>query len=93
MKGQSFFKFNPRARGNQQTQGFVKILLSKETGIVEGVHIIGAQAGEQVMQGVMALMNKNTGCQLSRLSHPHPSFAESFKGAAQNACAERKKYL
>ena len=45
------FTANGRAKANQQTDGFVKILADAKTDRVLGVHIVGADAGNMIARG------------------------------------------
>ena len=44
------FTANGRAKANQQTDGFVKILADAKTDRVLGVHIVGADAGKMIAE-------------------------------------------
>lgn len=73
---------NPRAKCNDETDGFIKILVEKETNRILGVHMIGPQVGEQIMEAVLCLEFSTTSDLIGRVSHGHPMFAEAFKDAA-----------
>ena len=45
------FTANGRAKANQQTDGFVKILADAKTDRVLGVHIVGSDAGNMIARG------------------------------------------
>lgn len=81
-KGVTPFTANPRAKCNDETDGFIKILVEKETNKILGVHMIGPQVGEQIMEAVLCLEYSTTSDLIGRISHGHPSFAEAFKDAA-----------
>ena len=44
------FTANGRAKANQQTEGFVKILADAKTDRVLGVHIVGPDAGKMIAE-------------------------------------------
>ena len=46
---------NSRARTNNESEGFVKILADGITNKILGVHIIGPNAGEMLGEGVLAM--------------------------------------
>ena len=48
------FTANGRAKANQQTDGFVKILADAKTDRVLGVHIVGADAGNMIAEAAVA---------------------------------------
>eukprot|EP00827_Trimyema_finlayi_P003676 TRINITY_DN337_c0_g1_i4.p1 TRINITY_DN337_c0_g1~~TRINITY_DN337_c0_g1_i4.p1 ORF type:complete len:502 (+),score=223.46 TRINITY_DN337_c0_g1_i4:2-1507(+) len=75
----------PRAKCNDETDGFIKILADKKTNKILGVHMIGAQVAEQIIVATYCLEYGTTVNLVSRMSAGHPSFNEAFKDAAQ-AC-------
>lgn len=81
-KGTTPLTANPRAKCNDETDGFIKILVEKETNKILGVHMIGPQVGEQIMEAVLCLEYSTTSDLIGRISHGHPMFAEAFKDAA-----------
>jgi dihydrolipoamide dehydrogenase len=65
------FAANSRAKTNLDTEGFVKILVEKETGKILGVHIIGPNAGEMISEGVVALSYGASAEDIARTNHAH----------------------
>jgi|TARA_R110002003_G_scaffold104_37_gene8519 hypothetical protein len=49
------FSANSRAKTNLDTDGVVKFLADAETDRILGIHIIGANAGEMIAEGTLAL--------------------------------------
>ena len=49
------FTANGRAKANQQTDGFVKILADAKTDRVLGVHIVGPDAGNMIAEAAVAM--------------------------------------
>jgi dihydrolipoamide dehydrogenase len=76
---------NSRAKCNDETEGFIKFLVCKKTNKILGIHMIGPQVGEQVMEGVLCIEYGTTSDLIGRTSHGHPTFAEAFKDAAMTA--------
>jgi len=74
-----------RARSTGRTQGFVKVLAQKETGIVLGVGIVGEHASELIAEAVLAIEMGATLEDLMVTIHPHPTFSESIMEAAETA--------
>ena len=70
-----------RARASGDLDGFVKVLASKETDEILGVHIVGARAADLIIEGVVALEYRASAEDISRMSHPHPTYTEAFKEA------------
>ena len=76
------FTANGRARANRTTEGFVKILADATTDRVLGVHIIGADAGEMIHEGVVLMEFGGSSEDLGRTCHAHPTMSEAVKEAA-----------
>ena len=76
------FSANSRAKTNLDTEGFVKMLADAETDRILGIHIIGANAGEMIAEGTLALEYGASSEDISRTCHAHPTLAEAFKEAA-----------
>ena len=76
------FTANGRAKANQQTEGFVKILADAKTDRVLGVHIVGADAGDMIAEAALAIEFGAASEDIARTSHPHPTFTEAVKEAA-----------
>ena len=76
------FTANGRAKANQQTDGFVKILADKKTDKVLGVHIIGTQAGEMIHEAVTIMEFGGAAEDIARTCHAHPTLSEAVKEAA-----------
>ena len=62
---------NSRAKTNMDTEGFVKMLVEKETGKILGVHIIGPNAGEMISEGVVAISYGASAEDIARTNHAH----------------------
>ncbi|MFN3624788.1 MAG: dihydrolipoyl dehydrogenase [Hyphomicrobium sp.] len=76
------FTANGRAKANQQTDGFVKILADEATDRVLGVHIIGANASEMIAEGAVLMEFGGSAEDLARTCHAHPTLTEAVKEAA-----------
>lgn len=81
-KGVFPFMANSRARTVQDADGMVKILACKETDKVLGIHIMGANAGEMIAEGVLAMEYGASSEDIARTCHAHPTLSEAFKEAA-----------
>lgn len=78
------FLANSRARANNDTDGFVKILSCKKTDHILGAHIIGPQAGELIGELVLAMEYTASSEDVARTCHAHPSLSEAIKEAAMS---------
>ncbi|WVQ76762.1 hypothetical protein IAR50_006436 [Cryptococcus sp. DSM 104548] len=76
------FSANSRAKTNQDSDGFVKFIVEKETDQVLGVHIIGPNAGEMIASATLAVEYKASAEDIARTCHAHPTLSEAFKEAA-----------
>ncbi|MBL8790912.1 MAG: dihydrolipoyl dehydrogenase [Rhizobiales bacterium] len=80
--GKFMFLANGRAKANQTTDGFVKILADAATDRVLGCHIIGPQAGELIHEVAVLMEFGGSAEDLARTCHAHPTLAEAVKEAA-----------
>jgi dihydrolipoamide dehydrogenase len=76
------FTANGRAKANQQTDGFVKILADAKTDRVLGVHIVGADAGNMIAEAAIAMEFGASSEDIARTCHAHPTLPEAVKEAA-----------
>lgn len=76
---------NLRGKCTQEDEGFVKLIVNRDSNVILGVHIISPQAGEQIPEGVLCLQFGAKVDEIRRISHFHPSFSEAFKEAANIA--------
>jgi dihydrolipoamide dehydrogenase len=76
------FVASGRARAMEAAAGFVKILASRDTDTILGVHIIGPMAGELIAEATLAMEFQASAEDLQRTIHAHPTLAESLHEAA-----------
>ena len=76
------FTANGRAKVNQTTDGFVKILADAKTDRVLGVHIVGSDAGNMIAEAAVAMEFGASSEDIARTCHPHPTLSEAVKEAA-----------
>jgi dihydrolipoamide dehydrogenase len=76
------FLANGRAKANQTTEGFVKVLADAKTDRVLGVHIVGAMAGELIHECAVLMEFGGSSEDLARTCHAHPTLSEAVKEAA-----------
>ncbi len=80
--GKFAFMANGRAKANQQTEGFVKVLADAVTDRVLGVHIICPAAGELIHECAVLMEFGGSSEDLARTCHAHPTLSEAVKEAA-----------
>jgi dihydrolipoamide dehydrogenase len=76
------FLANGRAKANQTTDGFVKILADARTDRVLGAHIIGPMAGELIHEVAVLMEFGGAAEDLARTCHAHPTLSEAVKEAS-----------
>ena len=76
------FLANSRAKVNNETEGFVKILADAETDKVLGVHIIGPHCGDMIAEMALAMEFGASAEDIARTCHAHPTHTEAIKEAA-----------
>lgn len=76
------FTANGRAKANQQTEGFVKILADAKTDRVLGVHIVCSDAGNMIAEAAIAMEFGASSEDIARTCHAHPTLPEAVKEAA-----------
>jgi dihydrolipoamide dehydrogenase len=76
------FLANSRAKVNNETEGFVKILADSETDKVLGVHIIGPHSGDMIAEMALAMEFGASSEDIARTCHAHPTHTEAIKEAA-----------
>ena len=83
---------NGRAKVNQTTEGFVKILADAKTDRVLGVHLVCADAGNMIAEAVIAMEFGASAEDIARTCHAHPTLPEAVKEAAM-AVAKRAIHM
>ena len=76
------FLANSRAKVNNETDGFVKILADSNTDKILGVHIIGPHSGDMIAEMALAMEFGASAEDIARTCHAHPTHTEAIKEAA-----------
>ena len=76
------FMANSRAKVNNETEGFVKIIADEKSDKVLGVSIISVIAGTMIAELVLAMEFGASAEDLARTCHAHPTHCEAVKEAA-----------
>ena len=76
------FLANSRAKVNNETEGFVKILADSSTDKILGVHIIGPHCGDMIAEMALAMEFGASAEDIARTCHAHPTHTEAIKEAA-----------
>ncbi|EYB68103.1 dihydrolipoamide dehydrogenase [Deinococcus phoenicis] len=78
------FSASGRAMTLQQTDGFVKMVVEKDTDLVLGVHIVGPHASDMLGEASLALEMAATASDIALTIHAHPTLGESVLEAAES---------
>lgn len=76
------FQANSRARTVADADGIVKIISDSETDKILGMHIVSANAGELIAEGVLGMEYGASSEDIARTCHAHPTLSEAVKEAA-----------
>ncbi|WP_208348063.1 dihydrolipoyl dehydrogenase [Pseudaestuariivita rosea] len=85
--GKFSFMGNARAKANFAADGFVKILVDKETDRILGAHVVGPMAGDLIHEICVAMEFGAAAEDLARTCHAHPTYSEAVREAAL-ACGD-----
>lgn len=78
------FSINGKALSDGETDGFVKIIISKKYGEILGAHILSSTATDMIGEIVTVMTNENTIVELANACHPHPTLSEMVMEVAQD---------
>ncbi len=73
---------NAKAVAMDETDGFVKFVADAEHGAILGMHVVGPEASDLVMEGTVAIALEATLDEIEYTIHAHPTLAESIHEAA-----------
>ena len=76
------FLANSRAKVNNESDGFVKILADSKTDKILGAHIIGPHCGDMIAEMALAMEFGASAEDIARTCHAHPTHTEAIKEAA-----------
>ena len=73
----------PRALANFETDGFIKLVTEKETGLLLGAQILAHEGGELIQSAALAIRNRMTVTELADQLFPYLTMVEGLKLCAQ----------
>jgi dihydrolipoamide dehydrogenase len=76
------FLANSRAKVNNETEGFVKVIAEEKTDKVLGVVLISTMAGTMIAELALAMEFGASAEDIARTCHAHPTHSEAVKEAA-----------
>ena len=83
--GKFFFKASGKATAAGNTDGFVKMIIDKNTDEILGCHMCGDNVTEMIASIVTARENGLTAKQVAGAIHPHPTMSEAVMEAIEAA--------
>ena len=83
--GKFFFKASGKATAAGNTDGFIKMIVDKNTDEIVGCHMCGDNVTEMIASIVVARENGVTAKQLAGAIHPHPTMSEAVMEAVEAA--------
>lgn len=81
--GYAAFEANPRALGQDDPVGFVRLVADHDTGELQGAEIVGREAGELINLISGVYRQPQALARLARLPYNHPSRAEEIQNAVE----------
>lgn len=79
------FLASGRALAANESEGFVKIIGEKDSGLILGVEIVGNEASDLISEASLAIEMGATLEDVGLTVHPHPTLPEALMEAAENA--------
>ncbi|AJY74435.1 dihydrolipoyl dehydrogenase [Paenibacillus beijingensis] len=74
--GKFSFKAIGKALVLGESDGFVKVVAEKASGVILGVHMIGPHVTDFIGEAALAQLLEATSMQVGRMIHPHPTLSE-----------------
>ena len=78
----SFFRANGKAVTMGETEGFCKLIVEEETGLLLGCHLFGPHSSDIVQEVCALISRKSTLKQLQDIIHTHPTLTEVIQSVA-----------
>jgi len=88
LEGKATFKTNAMAHALDQTTGFVKTVVDKNTRKILGLHMFGAHVTDLLAEAVTIVKTGLTLDDMKGVIHPHPTLSETVKEAVLAATGE-----
>lgn len=80
----SFFRANGKAVTMGETDGFCKVVVASDTGLVLGCHLYGPHASDIVQEACALITRKATLDEFASVIHTHPTLTEVLQSAAHS---------
>lgn len=86
--GKFFFKASGKATAAGNTDGYVKVVIDKQSDLILGAHLCGDNVTEMIAGLTVARQNGLTAKQVAATVHPHPTMSEAIMEAIHAAYGE-----
>lgn len=86
--GKFLFAANGRALSLNDTDGFVRVIVDKPTGVLLGFEAVGPEVSNLVAEAALALEMGAQASELGQTIHAHPTLAEAVMEAANAALGQ-----
>ncbi len=83
--GKFMFSGNGKALCMSETEGFVKVIVSKDDDSVLGVSIVGPHASDLIHEASLAMTHRISASKIIESIHAHPTLIETFSEATMDA--------
>lgn len=80
----SFFRANGKAVTMAETDGFCKLIVSEEEGVLLGCHLFGPHASDIMQEACALIYRKTTLEEFRNIIHTHPTLVEVLQSAAHS---------
>ena len=84
-------EYVPRALANFETDGFIKLVVEKETGRLLGAQILAHEGGEVIQSAALAIRQRMTVTELADQLFPYLTMVEGLKLCAQTFSKDIQK--
>ena len=83
--GKFMYMASGKAAASGNRDGFVKVVIDKDTDRILGCHMIGDNVTEMIEEMVLARQSGIKACELVEAVHPHPTMSEAVMEAVEAA--------
>lgn len=73
-----------KAQGTGETTGLFKVIAEAGSGLILGVHIVGAHAADLIHEAALAMQLGATAAAVADMIHAHPTLSEGLMEAAED---------
>ncbi|MHB1246494.1 MAG: dihydrolipoyl dehydrogenase family protein [Sulfuriferula sp.] len=86
--GFAAFETNPRALGQDDSDGFVRLIADMDSGALLGAEVVGAEAGEMIHAIAQQFGHENALARFAGMFYNHPARTEEIQNATETLAAK-----